>query len=351
MAHARPPQGAAGDHASIFPMSRAILPPLLIPLLKRMSDGRFHSGQSMAGHFDVSRTTVFNLLQAAEQRGVRIHAVRGKGYRLAERLSWLDTDALQAKLLESGHDYVLKTVEEAHSTNTLLTQDALAGAPHRTVLYADYQHAGRGRRGRIWQSPLGGGITFSVLWRFERSMDQLSGLSIAVGLALARALSSHCPLPVKLKWPNDVLAGYRKLAGILVEVQGELSGPSFAVIGIGVNERLPPPYRQEIDQAVVDLAEMGVSIGRTELLHAILSELAQTMNLFEQQGIRPALADWPSWHAHEGRAVSLRTPDGHSHIGTVCGLDEAGNLILTLPGGDMRKFSAGEVSLRPLAAK
>ena len=85
-------------------------------------------------------------------------------------------------------------------------------------------------------------------------MDQLSGLSIAVGLALARALSSHCPLHVKLKWPNDVLAGYRKLAGILVEVQGELSGPSFAVIGIGVNERLPPPYRQEIYQAVVDLA-------------------------------------------------------------------------------------------------
>lgn len=332
-------------------MSRPILPPLLIPLLKRMSDGRFHSGQDMAAHFGVSRATVFNLLQAAEQYGMRIHAVRGKGYRLADRFSWLDAEALAAMLARSGHGYTLKTMDEALSTNTLLTQEAQAGAAHRTVLYADYQHAGRGRRGRSWQSPLGGGLTFSVLWRFERGMGELSGLSIAVGLALARALAGFCPLPVKLKWPNDVLAGYRKLAGILVEVQGELAGPSFAVIGIGVNERLSPHQRQEIDQAVVDLAEMGVQMSRAELLHAILAELALVMDVFERDGIKPILAQWPVWHAHEGRAVSLRTPDGGHHTGTASGLDESGNLVLTLTSGEMRKFSAGEVSLRPVAAK
>ena len=332
-------------------MSKPVLPPLLIPLLKRMSDGRFHSGQDMAGHFGVSRATVFNLLQIAEQYGVSIHAVRGKGYKVADRLSWLDAEALKSKLSRTGHDFVLKTVEETDSTNTLLTKDALAGAPHRSVLYADYQHAGRGRRGRNWQSPLGGGLTFSVLWRFDRGMDQLSGLSIAVGLALARALAGHCPLPVKLKWPNDVLAGYRKLAGILVEVQGEIAGPSFAVIGIGINEHLSARHRQEIDQAVVDLAEMGVQISRTELLHSFLTELAHTMNAFEQEGIRPILAEWPHWHAHEGRGVLLRTPDGHQHTGTASGLDEAGNLLLRFANGEMRKFSAGEVSLRPVAAR
>lgn len=330
-------------------MPRHILPPLLIPLLKRMSDNRFHSGQDLAEHFRVSRATIFNLMQSAEQHGARIHAVRGKGYRLAEQLSWLDEAALRGLL--AGHGYVLKTVEETTSTNTLLTQEALAGAPHRSVLYADYQLAGRGRRGRSWQSPLGGGLTFSVLWRFERSMDQLSGLSIAVGLALARALAERCPLPIKLKWPNDVLAGYRKLAGILVEVQGELSGPSFAVIGVGINEHLPAQHRQEIDQAVVDLAEMGVDISRTELMHAVLAELARTMMQFEHEGIRPILNEWPHWHAHEGRAVSLRTPDGHQHTGTASGIDEAGNLLLTLASGEMRKFGAGEVSLRPVAAK
>lgn len=316
-----------------------------------MSDGRFHSGEEMAEHFQVSRATVFNLLQAARQRGVLVHAVRGRGYRIAERMSWLDADLLQENLSRSGLGYVLKTVDETESTNSLLMQDALAGAANRTVLYADYQHAGRGRRGRSWHSSLGGGLTFSVLWRFDRSMEQLSGLSIAVGLALARALATHCPLPVKLKWPNDVLAGYRKLAGILVEIQGELAGPSFAVIGIGVNQHLPAPQRQEIDQAVVDLAEMGVETSRTELLHVILSELARTMSIFEQQGIKPILAEWPRWNAHEGRAVSLRTPDGHQHSGVASGLDDSGNILLTLAGGELRKFSAGEVSLRPSGTK
>ncbi len=332
-------------------MPKSILPPLLIPLLKRMSDGRFHSGQDLAAHFMVSRATIFNILQNAEQIGIPVHAVRGKGYRLADSLSWLDKTALESMLDASGHAYLLKTVEQAHSTNTELVEDALAGTRHRTVLYADYQHAGRGRRGRVWQGPLGGGLTFSVLWRFDRGVDQLSGLSIAVGMALARALAKVCPLPVKLKWPNDVLAGYRKLAGILVEVQGELSGPSFAVIGMGINEKLSQHHRQEIDQAVVDLAEMGVQITRANLLFEILNELAHALESFEREGLKSILEEWPSWHAHEGRAVSLRMPDGSIHTGMPSGLDLAGNLLLTLPGGEKRKFSTGEVSLRPVAIK
>lgn len=316
-----------------------------------MSEGHFYSGQDMARHFNISRATIFNLLQLAEQLGVRVHAVRGKGYKLADRLSWLDAEKLESSLADAGYGYVLKTIEQVSSTNSGLSEEALAGAAHRTILYADYQHAGRGRRGRGWQAPLGGGLTFSVLWRFDRGVDQLSGLSIAVGMALARALARQCPLPVKLKWPNDVLAGYRKLAGILVEVQGELSGPSFAIIGMGINEHLSQLHRHEIDQAVVDLAEMGVQVSRAELMHSILSELAQTLETFEQEGLNPILAEWPDWHAHEGRAVTLQTPDGSRHTGTASGLDMAGNLMLTLPSGEMRKFSTGEVSLRPVAAK
>jgi len=118
-----------------------------------------------------------------------------------------------------------------------------------------------------------------------------------------------------------------------------------------VNEHLSAHHRQEIDQAVVDLAEMGVQISRAELLHGILAELSRIMAVFEREGVKPILAEWPNWHAHEGRAVSLRTPDGGRHTGTASGLDEAGNLLLTLTSGEMRKFSAGEVSLRPVAAK
>ena len=331
------------------------LPPLLLPLLKRLSDGKFHSGQALAMDYAISRATVFNLIQQAETLGLRIHAVRGKGYQLADSVSWLDESELQSRLTSLGHHYVLNTVLETASTNTSLFQQALGGAPHRSVLYADYQNKGRGRRGRGWHAPLGGGLTFSVLWRFDYGVSQLSGLSIVIGLALARALAQFCPakakLPIKLKWPNDVLAGYRKLAGILVEVQGEVTGPSFAVIGIGINQHLPASFREDIDQAVVDLVEMDVRASRAELMAAILAELAAAMQQFEQQGMQSALEQWPDWHAHEGREVMLRAPDGNSHTGLARGLDEAGNLLLKMPGGETRKFGAGEVSLRPVAAK
>ncbi len=279
--------------------------------------------------------------------GVSVQAVRGRGYRLGQAISWLDPHSLQRLLAGQGHDFSLIHRETVDSTNTQLMVEALSGARHRTVLYADYQTAGRGRRGRSWEVSLGGGLTFSVLWRFEQSISQLSGLSLVAGIAIARALSQISPVPVRLKWPNDVLAGYRKLAGILVEAQGELAGSSFAVIGIGINERLPAQHRQEIDQAIIDFNDLGVKPDRTQLVFSILRELSMLMDVFERQGLTVALSEWPAWHAHEGRQVMIRTPDGGTHEGKVAGLDASGGLLLQLPDGTHRQFSVGEVSLRP----
>ncbi len=327
-------------------MSKSRIPLNLIPLLKLMSKGGFHSGQDMAAYFSVSRATIFNWLSEAEKFGMRIHAVRGRGYRLATPLSWLDENAFLSEMERLELDYKLICTESAESTNSWLLKEALTGVPHRTVAYADFQYGGRGRRGRSWESTLGGGLTFSVLWRFERGISQLSGLSIVVGLALARAIRRLTRIPVQLKWPNDLLAGYRKLAGILVEVQGEMSGPSFAVIGIGLNERLSDQQRQEIDQAVVDLAELGVESNRANLMLEILRELSELMETFEQNGIQALIDEWSGWHAHEGKEVIVRMPDGSAHAGIASGLDENGNLLLSSANGEKRKFAAGEVSMR-----
>lgn len=326
------------------------MPVNLIPLLKRMSDGHFHSGQDMAAHFSVSRATIFNLLNEAEKYGVRIHAVRGKGYRLATPLAWLDPEAFTSEVEQLGLNYRLISAEIADSTNSWLMKEALAGAPHRTVAYADFQYGGRGRRGRNWEASLGGGLTFSVLWRFDRGISQLSGLSVVAGLALASAIRKVSGVPVQLKWPNDVLAGYRKLAGILVEVQGEMSGPAFAVIGIGLNERLSEQQRQEIDQAVVDLAELGVAAGRNELMVAILHALSNYMEIFEQNGMQAFINEWTAWHVHEGKSVVVRMPDGTVHTGIASGIDDNGNLLLSGTNGITRKFAAGEVSMRGAAS-
>jgi BirA family biotin operon repressor/biotin-[acetyl-CoA-carboxylase] ligase len=332
-------------------MSKQYLSANLIPLLKHMSDGRFYSGEDLAAHFSVSRATIFNLLREAENHGTRVHAVRGKGYRVASIFSWLDHALLESEIQRLGLGYRLVSVAETESTNSQLVAEAISGAPHRTLLYTDYQHAGRGRRGRVWASTLGGGLTFSVLWRFDGGIGQLSGLSIAVGLALARALATFSPIPIQLKWPNDLLAGYRKLGGILVDVQGELAGPSFAVIGIGVNERLSDRHRQEIDQAVVDLAEMGVTVSRSDLMLSILIELSEIMARFEQDGIRSMIEEWSGYHAHEGREVLIRLPDGSTYTGIAGGLEENGNLLLTDVIGEKKRFAAGEVSLRVVAKK
>lgn len=331
-------------------MAQYRMPVNLIPLLKRMSDGHFHSGQDMAAHFSVSRATIFNLLNEAEKYGVRIHAVRGKGYRLATPLAWLDPEAFTSEVEQLGLNYRLISAEIADSTNSWLMKEALAGAPHRTVAYADFQYGGRGRRGRNWEASLGGGLTFSVLWRFDRGISQLSGLSVVAGLALASAIRKVSGVPVQLKWPNDVLAGYRKLAGILVEVQGEMSGPAFAVIGIGLNERLSEQQRQEIDQAVVDLAELGVAAGRNELMVAILHALSNYMEIFEQNGMQAFINEWTAWHVHEGKSVVVRMPDGTVHTGIASGIDDNGNLLLSGTNGITRKFAAGEVSMRGAAS-
>lgn len=329
----------------------ARLPPALVPLLKYLSDGKFHSGEALAARFGVSRATVFNLISKASSHGIKVHAVRGRGYRLASRLSWLDRASVECGLHERGLAFTLLLTESVESTNTWLMSAAAAGAAHRTVAYADYQYAGRGRRGRVWQSPLGGSLAFSILWRFERGVSQLSGLSIVVGLALARAVAAVTALPVKLKWPNDLLVGYRKLAGILVEVQGEISGPSLAVIGIGVNECLPERHREEIDQAVVDLAELNVAVTRERLLLEILQELSLLMGMFEQSGLAELKDEWATWHVHQAKEVTVRLADGSVCSGIARGVDEGGNLLLDRAQGEVMRFSAGEVSLRPVVGK
>jgi BirA family biotin operon repressor/biotin-[acetyl-CoA-carboxylase] ligase len=159
---------------------------------------------------------------------------------------------------------------------------------------------------------VGGSLTFSVLWRFETGLQSLAGLSLAVGLAVARAVNRHSRHPARLKWPNDVLVDYRKLAGILVEVQGDMHGAAFAVVGIGLNVRLNEAQRDVVDQAVIDLTEMGVTVGRNQLLADCLQELHAVLTLFRRHGFAALREDWLALDAYAGRAVTLSLPNARS---------------------------------------
>jgi len=322
-------------------------PAVLLPILRQLSDGRFHSGQALAEKFGLSRASVCNAFALAQQMGIRIHAVQGRGYRLAYQVEWLDQEAVQGLLGDLRHQYQLKMVDVVDSTSVALMRDAMAGARSGSVLCAEHQFQGKGRRGREWRSVLGGSLTFSVLWRFEQGIQEISGLSLAVGLAVARAVNRFSVHKVSLKWPNDILLDYRKLAGILVEVQGDLHGSSFAVVGIGLNVNLAPEYRDEIDQAVVDLAEMGVTTGRNQLLAACLEELDQVVGVLREQGFSALREDWMHLDAYAGHRVNLSMPDGRTLTGHADGIDETGGFVLRDAQGHQRVYSGGEIRLRP----
>ena len=323
------------------------LPEYLLPLLRHLANGRFHSGQTLAHTLGVSRASICNLVHVAQDMGLAIHAVRGRGYQLVSPPTWLNKADIEAALGAKAKYYHIQILDATESTNSVLMQAAESGAPDGSVLCAEYQFAGRGRRGRHWHSVLGGSLTFSVLWRFEEGIAALVGLSLAVGVAIARALNQLSRFQVKLKWPNDVLVDYRKLAGILVEIQGDIQGPSFAVVGIGLNVYLPAAQRESIDQAVVDLAEMQVEVTRNILLATCLVELKSVLDVMRREGFSALRAEWESHHAHAGQTVNLVLPDRQTVSGIARGVDDSGAFLLQSDNGVCVAYNSGDIRLRP----
>lgn len=319
---------------------------LVFPILRLLADGRFHSGEDIARQFSVTRASVWNAIQAAEALGIEIFSVRGRGYRLPQPLHLLNEQAVMLALGDQRTRFKLALFDSIESTNSYLMQQAAIGAAHGTVAAALLQTRGRGRRGRSWQSAFGSSLTFSLLWRFQAGASALSGLSLAVGLALVRTLHQYGLRSAQLKWPNDILVRERKLAGILIELHGDMDGPSAAVIGIGLNLRLPTAMRGQIDQPVTDMAShLPVEINPNDILGQLLSHLAQVLDEFEQSGFTSMREEWQSHHAFQGETVKLLFPDGREQYGNVEGIADDGVLLVRNEHGTQR-FSSGEISVR-----
>lgn len=319
---------------------------LTFALLRRLADGEFHSGEVLARQFGVTRATVNNALRDAESLGLTLYSVRGRGYRLARPLQWLDADLIRAGLVAARGDLHIEILDHAASSNALLLQRAAQGAASGTLLAVEWQSAGRGRLGRTWHSGLGDALTFSLLWRFESGLAALSGLSLAVGVAMMRALDELGVRGAGLKWPNDVLLDDGKLAGILLEAQGDMLGPSAVVIGIGINLSVPHALHERINQAVSGLASLDMHAPERNLVLAVSSKhLVAVLREFAGRGFAPLREEWESRHVFQRRRVKLLLPDGSQVAGTVLGVTEEGALRLETGQGE-QVFNAGEVSLR-----
>lgn len=260
-----------------------------------------------------------------------------------------DPQRIRAALGAQAHRFDVRWLDECPSTNTALMDAPVlpVGSPQR-VLGAHRQTAGRGRRGRVWQSWPGASLTFSVHWQFAPHAPQPAGLSLLVGLAVARALEHFGLADAALKWPNDLLVHGAKLAGILVELPGRSAGePLSAVIGIGLNLNLPPDAQIEGQTAATSLAQHLHPLPDTSALSArILLELAALLDHWQDVGFAPFRAAWEQRNAFAGQPVRLF--DGQREtLGRCAGVAEDGALLLETRNGTERILS-GELSLRPL---
>jgi BirA family biotin operon repressor/biotin-[acetyl-CoA-carboxylase] ligase len=303
------------------------------------------SGSELAATLGVTRAAVWKQIEALRALGAPIEAAAGKGYRLTWAFEPLDATAIRA-----GMDPALRKRLgdpdirwQVDSTSSTLLQNA-ASARDLSVCLAETQSAGRGRRGRDWVSPLGANVYFSLLKRFGAGMGALSGLSLVAGVALVQALTDCGVSEVGLKWPNDVLADGRKLAGILVELGGEFLGPCHAVIGIGINLRLP--RNAKVGQPSIDAASLcgGAAPSRNRLIGRLLTRLVVVLDRFEHEGFAGFREEFARCDLLAGHAVRVQASDG-AHDGIAEGVDARGALRVR-HGGIAAVYDSAEISVR-----
>jgi BirA family biotin operon repressor/biotin-[acetyl-CoA-carboxylase] ligase len=303
------------------------------------------SGSQLADRLGVTRAAVWKQVERLREAGVEIDAEAGSGYRLRAPLELLDAPVLRAVLAPATRARLGDLVVhwQIDSTNSELLRRADRDARDRLVCFAEMQSAGRGRRGRVWRMPLGGGIAVSVLKRFEGPMAALAGLSLAVGVAATEALAACAIDEVALKWPNDLVARGAKLGGILVELGGDALGPCHAVVGVGLNLRVGAAAAA-IDQACIDLAALAPSPSRVQVAARLVDHLVDALDRFAEHGFDAFAAAYARRDALYEREVELLQGDRRRH-GIARGIDARGALRVAFADGE-EVVDSGEVSLR-----
>ncbi|MGD8851470.1 MAG: bifunctional biotin--[acetyl-CoA-carboxylase] ligase/biotin operon repressor BirA [Gammaproteobacteria bacterium] len=317
-------------------------------LVELLSDGQFRSGEWLGQQLGVSRAAVWKRVRDLSELGLDVHAVQGQGYRLAQPFEPLHAHRIHALLAPhaAAHLDALDVFHEIDSTSDHLKRAASSCPLDRArVCLAEWQTAGRGRRGRRWISPYGSNLYLSLAWQLTAGALQAGGLSLMVAVAVLRALHRCGAHDLGLKWPNDIFYRGRKLAGILLDVSGESAGPFLIVIGVGVNVRLPENAARSIDQPWADLWQAGLDVDRNALAAQILEALLEALVAFAREGLAAFAAEWERYDVIAGRTVELHQDRSKSIRGVARGIDSHGALLLE-QDGVTRSFHAGEISVR-----
>ena len=320
------------------------------PLLVLLADGEVHSGEWLAAELGQTRAAVWKGVERLRAIGIEVQALARRGYRLARPVELLDARRISAELAADRrpHLHNLELLFEVGSTNTRLLSSTPPPPGTADVCMAELQHAGRGRLGRRWIAPFGGGLAMSLGWTCSDVVRTLPALSLGVGVAVSRALARAGALGISLKWPNDIWFNDRKLGGVLIELRAEAGGPAHVVIGVGINVSLPADARREIEAGAVAVAAVAdacrVPPSRNLLAGAILDELLSMLLQYQQHGFAAFRDAWTALDGLNGRAAQVLVGDS-AILGIARGVDSDGALLLET-GDRMQRFVSGEASLR-----
>lgn len=317
-------------------------------LLSALAAAEPISGAGLAAKTGVTRAAIWKQIEALRARGVPIEASGAAGYRLPWPLQMLDADQIRAGIPPSLGQRLgaLEVHWELDSTSSELQRRG-ADAADFSVLLAETQSAGRGRRGRQWLSPPGLNLYLSCLKRFDRGFAALGGLSLAVGVIVMRTLEKLGIDGTGLKWPNDLLTAEGKLGGILVELSGEYQGPCAAIVGIGLNLRLTPALREQAGQPASDLASLthGAPPDRNRVAATLIAALIEGMQQFERDGFAGFVDEYARHDLLKDQPLQLSGALG-SFEGVGAGVDARGALLVRAQDGSLRQVDSAEVTVR-----
>ncbi|WP_112167394.1 bifunctional biotin--[acetyl-CoA-carboxylase] ligase/biotin operon repressor BirA [Klebsiella sp. WCHKl090539] len=310
-----------------------------LTLISILADAEFHSGEQLGERLGMSRAAINKHIQTLRDWGVDVFTVPGKGYSLPEPIQLLDEEQI-ARQIEHGRVTVLPVID---STNQYLL-DRLSELQSGDACVAEYQQAGRGRRGRKWFSPFGSNLYLSMYWRLEQGPAAAIGLSLVIGIVIAEVLQSLGADKVRVKWPNDLYLQDRKLSGILVELTGKTGDAAQIVSGAGINLMMRRVESDVVNQGWISLQEAGISIDRNQLAACLIKELRAGFKLFENEGLAPYLGRWEKLDNFINRPVKLIIGDKEI-FGISRGIDAQGALLLEQEGV-IEPWIGGEISLR-----
>lgn len=307
---------------------------------------KYVSGQELCSMLGVSRAAVWKAVQQLKEEGYQIRAVQNKGYRLIDCPDRITCEELISRMQTEWAGRRAVCLDTVDSTNNYAKKLAETGEAHGTLVAAEMQSGGRGRRGRSWVTPRGTAIAMSIIVRPQIRPEHASMLTLVMGAAAARAITQTTGLDVQIKWPNDLVVGGKKLSGTLTEMSAELERIHYVVIGTGINANITE-FPEELHQTATSLQlELGKPVNRSELICACMKEFEKDYEKFIQRKDLSLL--WDDYQAilvNRGREVRVLEPAGE-YRGVARGIDELGRLLVERENGQMEKVFAGEVSVR-----